>query len=327
MNLMSDRNMDDGPPYAFRDAGQKRVLLVGASGFVGNAILRALRTRTDTPVTILTRRLNGTSGAPGTTGVTGDLTDPSSLSTAVDGIDVVINAASYVGSDPEQAMRVNLNGTLAILRACEKSTVSRFIQLSTSAVYGSGPHQGVYPWEVAYHPESVASQSRAMGDQAVLAAGGIVIRPNLTYGKGDRWFIPGAIRMFKTLGAIIDRGQALISVIDVEDLGILTAALATTPTPISGVFHAAHPKPISVADLLASTSAHLEKLSTQHSVSLEEAIGKLEPAGFSPHQVNMLGTDHHYLSSELWTIAGHTPPTFHISPTAISWYQQLHSNS
>jgi nucleoside-diphosphate-sugar epimerase len=255
--------------------------------------------------------------------VTGDLTDPSSLAAATNGIDVVINAASYVGSDPEQAMRVNLNGTLATLRGCEQSSVSRFIQLSTTAVYGSGPHQGVLPWEVIYQPESVASQSRAMGEQAVLAAGGIVIRPNLTYGRGDRWFVPGAVRMFKTLGATIDRGQALISTIDVEDLGILTAALAITPTPISGAFHAANPLPTRLGDLLAYISEHLTELRLQKSASLDEAVRNLKPAGFRPHQINMLGMDHHYLSLELWAIAGHAPQTFHMSPEAISWYRDL----
>lgn len=319
---MSSRSMGRGAQDATRNAGRIRVLLIGASGFVGSRILRALQTRTDALVTILARRPSDALRAHGAAVVPGDLMVPSSLSSAIDGIDVVINAASYVGGDREQAMRVNLDGTLAVLRACEGSTVSRIIQLSTTAVYGSGPHKGVHPWEVACHPESVASQSRAMAEHVVLAAGGIIVRPNLVYGWGDRWFIPGTVRMIKALGATIDHGRALISIIDVEDLGILAAALATTPKPVSGAFHAAHPIPISLRRLLANISDHIAGLETEQSASLEDAVSKLEAAGFRPHQVHMLGADHHYLSSELWTIAGHAPRAFRMSPEAISWYRK-----
>ncbi|WP_278612326.1 NAD-dependent epimerase/dehydratase family protein [Paenarthrobacter ureafaciens] len=319
---MSSRSVDQGAPEATRSAGRIRVLLIGASGFVGSRILRALQTRTDALVTILSRRPNDAPRAHGTAVVPGDLMTPSSLSSAINGIDVVINAASYVGGDREQAMRVNLDGTLAILRACESSPVSRIIQLSTTAVYGSGPHKGVHPWEVASNPESVASRSRAMAEHAVLAAGGIIVRPNLIYGWGDRWFIPGTVRMIKALGATIDHGRALISIIDVEDLGILAAALATTPRQVSGAFHAAQPIPISLRRLLANISDHIADLETKQSTSLEDAVSKLEVSGFRPHQVHMLGADHHYLSSELWTLAGHAPETFRISPEAISWYRK-----
>jgi 2-alkyl-3-oxoalkanoate reductase len=323
MNLMSSRDTYKEAPRERGNVRRKRVLLVGASGFVGSNILRALQTRTDTIVTILARRPVETSVSLGATVIVGSLSDPSSLFAATKGINVLINATSYVGSDPDQARRVNLDGTLAVLRACEGSTVSRIIQISTTAVYGSGPHQGVRPWEVVYGPESVASQSRAMAEQAVMAAGGVVVRPNLIYGCGDRWFIPGAVRMFKTLGATIEGGRALISVIDVKDLGILIAALATEATAVSGAFHAAHPIPISLRELLTTISGnHLAELSTAQSTSLDDAISKLRPAGFRPHQVNMLGADHHYLSQELWSMAGYPPPTFRLSPETVSWYQQ-----
>lgn len=318
---MSTQNTDEASPRV-RDAGRKRVLLIGASGFVGSSILRALQTRTDTRVSILARGRSEPFGACGPTVLTGDLTDPASLADATDGIDIVINSASYVGSDPEQARRVNLNGTLAVLRSCEGSTVSRIIQLSTTAVYGSGPHQGVRPWEARYQPESVASQSRCMADQAMLAAGGVVIRPNLVYGPRDRWFIPGVVRMFRALGATIDDGRALISLVDVEDLGILVAAAATAPTQVSGAFHAAHPVPIRLEKLLAIISECLTELRLKRSTSLSDAVRRLEPAGFSPHQVNMLGSDHHYLSDELWHIAEYSPRTFRMSPEAVSWYQR-----
>ncbi|MCD4849667.1 NAD(P)-dependent oxidoreductase [Arthrobacter sp. AK01] len=323
MNLSSSRKTYELLPKLHQDGESKRVLLVGATGFIGSHILRALNSQSDTTVSILSRGHYNGVGSYDNSVIPGDVTDFSSLSLALEGIDVVINAASYVGSHAATAISVNLEGTLNILRACEQSSVSRVIQLSTTAVYGSGPHRGPKPSAPGYHPESIASQSRATADQEVLAAGGIVIRPNLVYGSGDRWVIPGIVRMFSTLEATIDNGDALVSLIDVEALGRLSASLARTPLPLSGALHAAGTEPVSVSNLLTHISEQIQKLDIKRDCSLHEAVRLLEPAGFRPHQVSMLGADHYYESSELWEIAGLPEPAFRISPDASLWYRRF----
>ncbi|WGM18767.1 NAD(P)-dependent oxidoreductase [Paenarthrobacter sp. OM7] len=323
MNLSSSRKTFESLPQLHQDGRSKRVLLVGATGFIGSRILRAFDSQSDTTVSILSRGHYNGVGSYDNSVISGDVTDFFGLSLAMEGIDVVINAASYVGPDAESAMRVNLEGTRNILRACEQSSVSRVIQLSTTAVYGSGPHRGPKPSAPDYHPESAVSQTRATADQDVLAAGGIVVRPNLVYGSGDRWVIPGIVRMFSTLEATIDHGDALVSLIDVEALGRLAASLAKTSRPISGALHAAGTEPVSVRNLLRHISEQIQKLDIKRDCSLPEAIRLLEPAGFRPHQVSMLGADHYYDSSELWEIAGLAAPAFRISPDASLWYRRL----
>lgn len=323
MNLSSSRKTFELPPQRHQDGDPKRVLLVGATGFIGSRILHALNSQSDTTVSILSRGHYNSVGPYDNSVIAGDVTNISSLSSAMEGIDVVINAASYVGSHAETAMRVNLEGTRNILRACEQSSVSRVIQISTTAVYGSGPHRGPKPSAPGYRPESAVSQTRATADQLVLAAGGIVVRPSLVYGSGDRWVIPGIVRMFRTLEATIDHGDALVSLIDVEALGTLAATLARTSLPVSGALHAAGTEPVSVRNLLTRISEQIQKLDIKRDYSLPEAIRILEPAGFRPHQVSMLGTDHYYESSEPWDIAGLTAPAFRISPDASLWYQRF----
>jgi nucleoside-diphosphate-sugar epimerase len=251
----------------------------------------------------------------------GDVTDPDSVSRAVSGSDVVINAASHVGRDPDLARQVNHEGTVAVIRAFQASQARRLIQLSTTAVYGSGPHRGLLASQAAYGPESAVSRSRAAADQAVLAAGGIIIRPSLVHGAGDRWFIPGVVRMFRTLGTTIDDGRAALSLIDVADLGRLVASLAVNALPLAGAFHAADPAPVTLSSLLGTIGRRVAALDVAGSSSLDDAVRALEPAGFRPHQVRMLGMDHHYDAHGLWRLARLQPAGFHLSPEAALWYR------
>ncbi|MFJ4261992.1 NAD-dependent epimerase/dehydratase family protein [Paenarthrobacter nicotinovorans] len=321
MNLSSSRKTDEQLPREPQNSETLRVLLLGASGFTGSRILRALRLHHDAHVSILSRRHDTTVDACDNPVIYGDVTDASSLHEAVQGIDVVVNATSYVGSDATLIRQVNLEGTQNLLRACKLSSVNRIIHLGTASVYGSGPHRGPKPSELGYHPESTVSRARAAAEQEVLAEGGVVVRPNLVYGAADRWFVPGIVRMFSTLGGTIDHGSALLSIIDVESLGRLTAAVATSRSSVPSVLHAAHPTPIRVKDFLAMVSGQVAHLELPGDYTLVEALRRLEPAGFRHHQVRMLGEDHFYDSSELWNITGLHARPLHLTPKASAWYR------
>lgn len=326
MNLNSSKTACFPDPRSFTasrepESGLTKVLLIGASGFIGSRILKALQARDDVSVSILARRPTGMVPAALPRILVGDLTDQESISRAVSGADVVINAASYVGSDQNLARQVNQDGVLSVIRACEDGHIGRLIQISTTAVYGSGPHRAMRASEPQYRPESAASRSRAAADQAVLAAGGIVVRPNLIHGIGDRWFIPATVRMFRTLGTNIDNGGAMLSMIDVVDLGKLAASLAVTALPVAGAFHAAGPDPVSLTHLLETISRHVATLPIAGSSSLEEAVRHLEFDAFRPHQIHMLGMDHHYEAQDLWNIARLQPPQFHFTPETAAWYR------
>jgi nucleoside-diphosphate-sugar epimerase len=298
-----------------------KVLLVGATGFIGSRILQALRARDDVLVSILARRSTGMVSEGCQAIHFGDVRDEESVFRAVGGADVVINASSYVGREEHVAMEVNLAGTESILRACEESDVRRLIQISTTAVYGSGPHRALLTSEAQYRPESAASRTRASADRAVLAAGGVVVRPNLIYGIGDRWFIPGAVGMFRALATNIEHGRAMHSMIDVADLGKLAASLAAAAFPVAGAFHAVDPTPVSLSVLLETISRQICPLALSGSSSLEQAHRALVPAGFRPHQINLVGMDHHYDAQELWNIAGLQPSGFRLTPETIAWYK------
>ena len=105
-----------------------RVLVTGATGFVGGHLAEALRRRGD-EVTALVR-------SPGKAGalaqldvrvVPGDLDDRDSLARAVESQEIVYHVAGLVAARSEnEFMRCNRDGTASLVRAASGAGVSRF---------------------------------------------------------------------------------------------------------------------------------------------------------------------------------------------------------
>jgi nucleoside-diphosphate-sugar epimerase len=114
------------------------VLVTGSTGHVGaelarrvadgGLVVRAL-VRTDAQVA----EAEKLGWAP----VEGDLTQPSSLSAAVDSADLVLHSAATGSEDWTVAEAVNVEGTRALVNQALQAGVKRFVHISTVSVYGS----------------------------------------------------------------------------------------------------------------------------------------------------------------------------------------------
>ncbi|MBB6403238.1 nucleoside-diphosphate-sugar epimerase [Arthrobacter sp. AZCC_0090] len=239
-----------------------------------------------------------------------DISVPGSLIPVLASTDVVVHAASYVGSDPRLAHEINELGTSNVIEQCRQAGVHRLIYVSTCSVYGTGPHRGLLETEARYHPASVASSSRAIAEQMVLAYGGEVVRPNLVFGAEDRWFVPGLLKVMNVAGGWPGDGSALLSLIGVEALGRLISGLALAPRQSGQAFHAAYPEPVPVSLLLRSVASAFGVEYPRFLGNDERAGAALRAAGFTGHQVDLVTTDHWYSSERLWRISGYKPETF-----------------
>ncbi|MBO4207819.1 NAD-dependent epimerase/dehydratase family protein [Micromonospora echinofusca] len=283
------------------------VLLTGATGFIGGAVLAALRTR-DVRLRTLARR-----PVPGADGVAermrADLTRPESLRGVCDGVDVLVHAASHVGGDPRQCRLVNEEGTARLVAEAVRAGVGRVLYVSTAGVYGPGVHRGPAEDEVTRNPGSVTSASRAAAEDHVLAAGGCVLRPHLVYGPGDRWVVPALVTLLARLPGWIDGGRPRTSLIGVRDLGRVVAALATTPTPPTPgqILHANHPQPVSIAEIGAALARQLGIRIPQGRISLAEARAHAARHGLPERHLELVGADHWYRSDRIWQVAACPP--------------------
>lgn len=122
-----------------------RVLVTGALGNIGLYTVVALLEEGHDVVAFDLESANGRKSASRLDGrvrvVWGDITDPASVGTALEGVDAVVHLAGIipprVERAPEVARRVNVDATLGLIAAMEASTTARrLVFASSQGVFG-----------------------------------------------------------------------------------------------------------------------------------------------------------------------------------------------
>lgn len=125
----------------------KKIFLTGGSGFIGTKIIERLIDDNDIVVydTLQRNSLKNTNFAKNSNLnlIKGDVLDFEKLKDSIKGSEIIIHLAAIAGIDtviksPTKTMNVNYIGTSNVLKATnELENVYRFIDFSTSEVYGS----------------------------------------------------------------------------------------------------------------------------------------------------------------------------------------------
>ncbi len=157
------------------------VVVIGASGFIGEHLVDMLAARPDLDVRVMVHR----SKAGGRTGVTyaeGDLLAAETLDAVfVEGC-VVINLA-YLAVD-------NLQAAANLAKACARKRVRRLIHCSTAVVVGRSA-EAVVTEETTCHPVSEYEKTKLQMEQILLemSAGQFeltILRPTAVFGPGGK---------------------------------------------------------------------------------------------------------------------------------------------
>ncbi|MFJ8592219.1 NAD-dependent epimerase/dehydratase family protein [Streptomyces sp. NPDC093598] len=272
-----------------------KLLITGASGFVGSRVAATAQRQPDVHVRLLSRH------APHSPEyVHGDLCASPSLRGACADTDVLVHCATRVGGDAGTARAVNDHGTRALVEEAVRAGVRRIVYVSTAAVLGRGPFRGVRPGEVPIAPASPTSRTRAAAEQHVLDAGGLVLRPHLVYGEGDRWVIPGLVWLLNELSATLTGCEALQSMVDVDTLGRAVVTAALSPAHHGGVHHVDHPEPVAVKDLLAAVCREVEEPGGGTAVDVATALDRAAGSPLALHHLGMLTVDHWFVDDAFW---------------------------
>jgi uncharacterized protein YbjT (DUF2867 family) len=156
------------------------ILVTGGTGFVGSAIVKELLRRGE-KVAVLGRDADKIHKRLGTDveARPGDVRDPATLGSAMQGVDIVINAVQFPGSPIENRRKgytfeeIDLKGTRHQVDAAKAAGVKRFVYVSgVGASKDAEKHWFRYKWEA----EDYVQQSGLEW---------VVLRPTWVYGPED----------------------------------------------------------------------------------------------------------------------------------------------
>lgn len=246
------------------------VLVTGASGFVGRAVVDRL-VADGVPVRAAVRRAD-VRFAPAVEVVeAGDLDVGDDWGAALRGADAVVHCAARVhqladdSTDPLSAFRrVNRDGTAALARRAAAAGVRRFVYLSSIGVNGAETFArpfGADDVPAPHSPYAVSKHEAEIELARIAAESGlevVVLRPPLVYG-------PDASGNFKTLLRAVDRGLPLPfgavhnrrSFVAIGNLVDLIAAVLRHSSAPGRTFLVSDGEDLSTTDLLRRTAQAL----------------------------------------------------------------------
>jgi nucleoside-diphosphate-sugar epimerase len=171
----------------------ERVLVTGATGFIGYHLVRAL-VNTDLEVLCLTRSTSNISRLESfdVSFVEGDVVFKDSLMRAVSSVDIVYHlAATTTALRTETLFQVNENGTRNLVQACAHSKqVKKLVIVSSSAAAGPSPVNRPMMEDDPPHPVSNYGRSKLAGEEAARQWAGeipiTIVRPPIVFGEYDR---------------------------------------------------------------------------------------------------------------------------------------------
>ena len=183
-----------------------RVLVTGATGFVGSHAVKALQDAGHT-VRVFVRapaKLDSVTARVGVDlasleTVQGDIVDAGAVGTAVDGCDAVVHAAAVVGTDPSTEADVeatNFAGALNVLGAAADAGCDPIVHVSSAAAlfpFSTDPVTAGHPVGTARLPyarskaecEHLARRFQASGRGLVIVYPGMVVGPG-DYGESTQ---------------------------------------------------------------------------------------------------------------------------------------------
>jgi dTDP-4-dehydrorhamnose reductase len=159
-----------------------RWLVTGSGGMLGQDLCAVLA------------GADGADVVPATRAVL-DITDAAAVREAVAGVDVVLNAAAWTdvdGAEASEDAATAVNGHGA--RVLAEAAGARLFHLSTDYVF-DGAATAPYPEDAQPAPVNAYGRGKLAGEQAVLAAGGFVVRTAWLYGAHGGNFVRTMLRL------------------------------------------------------------------------------------------------------------------------------------
>jgi 2-alkyl-3-oxoalkanoate reductase len=290
-----------------------RVLVTGASGWLGAAVAGALVTAGH-EVRTLQRRPSGVDGAED---LLGSVTEQDAVDRAVAGVDAIVHLAAKVSFAGAEAdfVAVNIEGTRRLVRAAKRAGVRRLVFVSSPSVAHTGePIMGEdAPPAQPERASGAYARTKAAAELAALGADApgfavVAVRPHIVWGPGDPQLV-ARIQQRAATGRLplVGSGAALVDSTYIDDAVSGIRAALDAAERVHGrayVLTSGEPRPIAeliagfcAAAGIAPPSRRVPAAAARAAGAVVEAIWRVRPGEDEPPMTRFLAEQ---LSTAHW---------------------------
>jgi len=232
------------------DQPDLRVLVTGATGFVGRNLVYELLDRGYTQIHVLARKTSDLSmfEHADVKVVYGDVTDALSLDAIGETFDAIVHCAGSVqNANAELLKRVNVEGSRNICEFAQKKNVKRLVYVSSVAVI-SGNHEVPLTEELPYAATNAYGRSKLEGERIALEYRQrylplVIVRPPMIYGEDEPHMFDKIMMLLKKgLLLLPNGGRSKLHLCYVRNVSWFLAECLTNHKALGGTFFVADPQ-------------------------------------------------------------------------------------
>jgi uncharacterized protein YbjT (DUF2867 family) len=231
-------------------AATRRIFITGATGFVGRAVVPALRAH-GYAVRCLVRRGSEPDlrGLEAIERVEGDVLSPEALERDMAGCDTVVHLVGIIRETPATAStfeRIHTQGTINVLEAAAATGVRRYLHMSALGARAGARSR--------YHRTKWAAEEAVRASPIPWT----IFRPSIVYGAADQFvnMLAAMVRRYP-LVPVIGTGQQRLQPVPVEQVAEAFARAVALEATVKHVYEVCGPDAVTMLQLLDLIGAAL----------------------------------------------------------------------